>query len=147
MNRVYQITGIAIVVFAIAVVRASLELTYYTKLGPGPGYFPVWVAAIVGLLGAAMTWTASIRGVQPLQPDFLPSRSAAIRLAAVLVMLVWTIVTMKTLGFRVSMLVFFAVLLPVLGYRQPVKVLAVALAGSFGVFYLFDTLLRVPLPA
>ena len=146
MKRPYQITGFAIVAFAIAVVYESLQLTYYTKLGPGPGYFPFWVAVIVGVLGAAMVFTATVRETQARPADFLPSRAETVKLLAVVAMLLWTVVTLKPLGFRISIFVFFAVLLPVLGYRQPAKVVAIALAGSAGVFYIFNSLLGVPLP-
>lgn len=146
MKRPYQVTGLVIVVFAIAVMYESLQLAYYTKLGPGPGYFPFWVGVIVGMLGSAMVYAATIRGADPLPQDFVPSRSGIIKLAVVLAVLVWTIVMMKPLGFRLTTLVFFGALLPVLGYAKWIKVITVSLVGSFGIFYVFDTVLGMSLP-
>lgn len=146
MKRSYQVTGLVIVAFAIAVIHESLQLTYYTELGPGPGYFPFWIGVIVAFLGASMVYTATFRHADPLPEDLVPSRSGFTKMGVVFAVLVWTIVMMDPLGFRLTNLVFFLALLPVLGCTNWVTVILVSLVGSFGVFYAFDTILTVPLP-
>jgi hypothetical protein len=52
----------------------------------------------------------------------------------------------EPLGYRLTMLPFIAAVLVVLGARSPVAIALTALAGSFGVFYVFYHWLKVPLP-
>jgi len=52
----------------------------------------------------------------------------------------------EPLGFRLTMLVFIAGLLFVLGARSLVGIALTAVAGSFGVFHVFLYWLKVPLP-
>ena len=52
----------------------------------------------------------------------------------------------EPLGFRLTMLLFIAGLLPALGARSPTAILLTAVAGSFGVFHVFLYWLKVPLP-
>ena len=52
----------------------------------------------------------------------------------------------EPLGFRLTMLLFIAGLLLVLGARSPPAIAFTAVAGSFGVFHVFLYWLKVPLP-
>jgi hypothetical protein len=45
-----QITGVLFILLAAFVVRESLDLKFYTQLGPGPGFFPFWLALVLGPL-------------------------------------------------------------------------------------------------
>ena len=146
MKRPYQIAGAVIVVFSIAVIVESLSLSYFVELGPGPGYFPFWISVFVGTLGGVMIYGATFRTVDPLPSDFVPPRAGALRVLAVSVGLLWTILLMEPLGYRLTFLVFFLLLVPILGYRNVPAVVLVALGGSFGTYYLFDTVLTLALP-
>ena len=58
-----------------------------------------------------------------------------------------TTLLMEVLGFQLAMLVFNVVLLVALGDRRWIVIALFAVAGSFGVYYVFTRWLDVLLPA
>lgn len=54
MTRPYQITATVCVLFAVFVVRESVKLKLYTAMGPGPGFFPLWLSMFFGVLAVVM---------------------------------------------------------------------------------------------
>jgi putative tricarboxylic transport membrane protein len=128
------------------VLYEAVELEYYSTLGPGPGFFPFWVGLVLALLSGIMIWQAATGAREPLPPDFFPQREGRVQLAAIVVSMVGTMALLDVLGFRLTMLAFFLVLLRTLGRSSLPMTLAIAVAGSFGTFYLFDRHLQVPLP-
>ena len=60
--------------------------------------------------------------------------------------LVGSIVLMEPLCFCLAMLVFYVFVLAVLGRQHPLVTGIIALAGSFGMYYVFAHWLATPLP-
>ena len=150
MKRPYQIGGTLFFLFAAFMARESVELKFYTTLGPGPGFFPFWLAVIMMLLSGIMVFQATFRQSDPMPADFFASKVGYLRALAICVSFVWAVKAMDPLGFRLTMLVFFLWLLLTLGRLKGLKgwiiTVAVSIAGSWGAFWLFDTALKVPLP-
>jgi putative tricarboxylic transport membrane protein len=146
MRRVYVVTGITFLLLAAFLGYHASALRYYTPLGPGPGFFPMWLCGLLGLLALVVIAQAVFAKSEPLPDDFFASRSGYRRIATVLIGLLAVAILMPTFGFRLTMLAFFLALLSLLGRRHPLETLLLALAGSFGVFYLFVEFLSQPLP-
>jgi hypothetical protein len=146
MRRPYQIFGVVLILAAGFLVRESLRLRYYTPLGPGPGFFPLWLSIFLGILGAAMLWRATFGAPEAMPADFYPDRHGTLRAGAVVAALLGVLVLMEPLGFRLVMLGFYLVLLTALGRRHPLVTGIIALGGSFGVYHAFVRWLAVPLP-
>ena len=145
MQRAYQITGIVFLLIAAFLGYHALNLRYYTPLGPGPGFFPVWLCGLLALLAVALVVQARFAAAEPLPEDFFAPRSGYLRILVVLIGLFAIPALMPTFGFRLTMLAFYLVLLTFLGRRNPIEIVVLALAGSFGAFYVFQ-LLSQPLP-
>jgi putative tricarboxylic transport membrane protein len=143
-----QVAAAAVLLALAAVVAVeSLKLAYYTALGPGPGFFPFWLAIALGAASLAMGARAAAgRGV-PAPSGARPSAGGIAKMAAVLIALGAAIVLLEPLGFRLTMLGVYLGLLYALGRRDFVVTPLVALAGSFGVYHVFVHWLKVPLPA
>ena len=90
---------------------------------------------------------ATFGRTEAMPDDFFADRRGYLRIGAVLAALVWVIAVMDSLGFCLTMLAFYVVLLQVLGRQHPVVTAAIGLAGSFGVYYVFVHWLAVSLPA
>ena len=147
MNRIYQVAAAIFFVAAGAVaLYAWLNLQYYTRLGPGPGFFPFWLAVGTALLALRMFYTATFKGREPLPDDFWPSRLGWIRIVAILASLWAAAISMEPLGFRLTMLIFLAFLMLVLARRGVLLSRAIAAVGSFGVYHLFVKGLQIVLP-
>ena len=146
MRRVNQ--GAALFFFAgsVLVMRESLNLEYYTNLGPGPGFFPLWLSGILALLSAIWFVQVSRQAGEPLDEDFIPRGSAVVRILSILGALTLFGLLMDTVGFQILAFVFLLFLLLALGRQNPALTLVIALAGSFGLYYLFTGYLDVSLP-
>jgi putative tricarboxylic transport membrane protein len=121
-------------------------LQFYTRLGPGAGFFPFWLAVVFGILSVLMFRDAVSKPRQALPADFFPSRTGLVRIVGILLGLAVVALVLEPLGFRLTMLLFYLTLLYLLGTRNAIVAMLVALAGSFGVHHVFVHLLKVPLP-
>ena len=146
VKRPYQITGVILLLFSVYIGWESLSLRYYTSLGPGPGFFPLWLAVIMGILSLLMLYHATFGKSDPMPADFFASKVGYLRAAAVCASMIWAVITMPVLGFRISMAVLFLWLQLTLGRVNPVVMVVVTALGSWGAFWVFDNMLKVPLP-
>lgn len=146
MRRVHQFGGIFFFLLALFVGYLSTKLTYFTSLGPGPGFFPFWLSVILAALAVVMFMTAVRSPSEPLPEDFFSSTSGYLKSATAVLALIATATFIDRFGFIVTMVAFYAVLLFVFGRRHIVEIAALVFIGSFGVYYLFTKLLGAPLP-
>jgi putative tricarboxylic transport membrane protein len=147
MKRVYQTAGLCFVGLSAFVVWESWTLEYYTNLGPGPGFFPLWLGVVMG--GLSLAWLVRVSG----RPErakisaFLPHGAGLARVLSILAALVAMSGLMNLLGFQLTMFLFLVFLLMVLGRQALWLTLVVAFLGSVGVYRLFGGYLDVSLPA
>lgn len=146
MRRPNQIAGVAFLLLAVWVAWQALKMRFYSHLGPGPGFFPFWLALALGVVSLAMLVQATVGASEPKPVGFVPDRRGILRVIAVFVALALTAALLEPLGFRLTMFAALAFLLVALGQQNWFVTLAVASAGSFGAFLLFDRWLRVTLP-
>ncbi len=150
MKRPYQITSIVFILFSALIAREALDLRYYTSLGPGPGFFPFWLAMIMIVLASFMFYHATFGQSAPMPADFFASKAGYLKALAVIVSNIFVVVAMDDLGFRLVMAIFFVWLLMTLGRQRGVRgwvtMIAVTALGSWGAFWMFNDMLKVPLP-
>jgi putative tricarboxylic transport membrane protein len=146
MKRPYQATALVILLLAGFLARESWRLRYYTSLGPGPGFFPLWLSFLMAVLGGVMLWRATFGAPGAMPANFYADRRGYLRIGAVVGGLVAVIALMEPLGFRLTMLGFYLFILSALGRRGWLATGVIALAGSFGVYHIFVRWLAVPLP-
>ena len=147
MRRPYQITGFVLLFFAIFVAVESLNLRYYTTLGPGPGFFPFWLSLVLAGLAAGMLVQASFGAPEQAPADFFANRPGYLRMGSVILALVLITALLERLGFCLTMLGMYLFLLFALGRQNWILTTIISLGGSFGVYYVFVHYLQVPLPA
>lgn len=131
---------------SLAVVVAARRLEYYSTLGPGPGFFPLWLAMALAVL--SLVWLVQVSRNGPAGParSFLPPRDGLVRIAAVVGSLAAMTFLMDVLGFQVAMFLFLGFLVLVLGAQRWWVAGLTAIAGSAGVFFVFVRYLDLPLP-
>jgi putative tricarboxylic transport membrane protein len=145
-RRAYQLSGLAALVVAGILGYQAAGLTYYTRLGPGPGFFPRWLCGLLALLALALiaraTWSRDDAARIP-----APDRQAARRILVVVAALFAVAVVTTTLGFRLTMLAFYLTVIGALGRWRWIETPLLAVLGSFATYYVFVRWLRLPLPA
>ncbi len=146
MQRIHQTAALCFVAFSAFVVWESWNLEYYTKLGPGPGFFPLWLGAAMG--GLSLVWLVQVSARSGRSKDgvFLLPRGGIGRILSILAAMVAMGVLMDLLGFQLPMFLFLIFLLRVLGRQALWLTLVIAFLGSVGVYHLFGGYLDVPLP-
>ena len=146
MKRPYQIASVVLMCMAAFLLRESLKLRYYSPLGPGPGFFTLWLSILLAILAAAMFGEATFGKPEAMPVDFYADRRGYLRIGAILAAIVGVIVLMEPLGFRLVMVGFYIFLLTVLKRQHPLVTVIIALVGSFGVYHMFVRWMSVPLP-
>ena len=146
MTRAHFVAGICFLALAAFVGSEAARLDYYSPLGPGAGFFPVWLSVALGALSLTVIAAAfRSRASRPPQP-FWPGRRATLQILAVLLGLAFVVVALKPLGFRITMAVFAVGVMPALGSRSPVQIAGVALLASIVSYALFVDGLGLSLP-
>jgi putative tricarboxylic transport membrane protein len=128
------------------VMTAAVQMQYHTPLGPGPGFFPFWLGAMLTV--ATIVWTGRLylERTSPIKEDLIPDRKARYRLIFILAALVAYILLLERLGFRITMLAFLLTVLYGPGRQSLLLSVVVAAVGSFGMYYLFHDLLGLHVP-
>jgi putative tricarboxylic transport membrane protein len=135
----------ALLALAIAVAAGSLSLGLWTRLGPGPGFFPLVLSVV--LAAAAVAWALEQRHeVEPEEVEDGERANPPRRIVAIVVSLLAAAVAFEILGFQLTAALFLLFHLRVLARVRWLIAIPVVLVGSFGVFGLFDFVLDVPLP-
>ena len=147
MRLGWQIGSFAFLLLFICAIWLSAALPLQDALGPGPGFFPLWL----GMIGAVLSAILFVHTVRRPVPghedeDLMPDRPAIRRLLAVLILLAAAAWALDPLGFRLTALFFTAILLPALGARSLIAIPLFSLTASFVVFHVFYYMLKVPLP-
>jgi putative tricarboxylic transport membrane protein len=147
MARAYQVVSVGFLLLGLFVLWQSIQLRYFSRLGPGPGFFGVWLGGLVAVLAVILLVQNTLPRWRPTEPlEVLPPREARAPLAMTVASLPATVLLLPLLGFRLTALGLCLFLLLAVG-RQPWWLSGVvALACSFGVHYVFTALLGVVLP-
>jgi putative tricarboxylic transport membrane protein len=134
--------GLGLVLLALFVLEESwrLRLPLGSLANPGPAYFPGVLALLLLVAGAAMTVLGGGVPVATLQAR--EWRHAV----AIFVACAFCAMALERLGYRLTIVIALAFLVGVVERKPVVATIVFAGAAALGTFWLFDTLLRVPLP-
>ncbi|MDP8923271.1 MAG: tripartite tricarboxylate transporter TctB family protein [Chloroflexota bacterium] len=147
MARAHQIASVVFFLLGIFVLYESVQLRYFTRLGPGPGFFGVWLGGLLAAFAVIFFVQNTLprwRTDEPLH--VLPPRPVRPAIALTILALILTLVLLPVLGFRLTILPLAFILLLVVGRESWPTATVVSLVASFGVYYVFTNLLGVVLP-
>ena len=136
-----RLAGAVLALFALGVIWENRKLPMGTFHEPGPGYMPFLLAFLL-LFFSVLTLVAA-GGAPRLQTTIWTEWRHAV---AILGACFFAGLALERLGFRLTIFVALAFLLIVVERRGWVGSAAFALGMAYGTFFLFETLLRVPLP-
>jgi len=133
--------GATLVLIGLITIWQSRALPLGSLHRPGPAYMPVVLAVLLMIFGVAVF--AMGARAQRLHDVGWHEWRHAVAIFAGCAFAAWGL---ERLGYRLTMAVVLAFLILVLERRGLVLGVALSLGMAWGSFYLFDTMLRVPLP-
>ena len=136
-----RLSASALVLLALTVIWETRQLPLGTFRQPGPAFVPVLLALLLLSL-AVLLWFASGRAPLLSSISWAEGRHALAILAASL----FSVFAIERLGYRLTVLLIVGVLVKFVEKRGWTLSLSFAAALSLGSFFLFYTVLRVPLP-
>ena len=136
-----RVAGGALVLVGLVALWESRRLPLGTLHRPGPAYMPVVLALLLIVFGLALAVLAS-RGGRFADVGWHEWRHA-IAIFGACAFAAWGL---DRLGYRLTIAVVLFFLLFVLERRGVIGTLVLTVAVAWGSFFLFDTVLRVPLP-
>lgn len=136
-----RVSGAFLVLVGLFVVWERRVLPLGTTSHPGPGYFPLLLALLLIVLGAILI----LRGKEAKKIRSI-SWPEAPHAAAILGCCLFISLFMETIGYRLTLLIVLGFLFGVVERIKPWLTLVLTFGFSLGTFWLFDSLLRVPLP-
>ncbi len=136
-----RVAGVVLLLFALAVMWEDRAFPLGTITKPGPGYMPMVLAIILAAMAILVILSggrsASVRSL-----DWSEKRHAL----AILTGCAFTALALERIGYRLTVMLLVGLLLFVVERKRPAVTIAMALGLSLGTFYVFSTLLKVPLP-
>jgi hypothetical protein len=136
-----RVAGVALVLIGVVTVWESRVFPLGTLQRPGPAYAPVVVAALLILFGVAVF--AMGGGARRLAELGWREWRHAAAIFGACAFAAWGL---ERLGYRLTMAVVVLFLLMVVERKGWALGLALTVAMAWGSFFVFDTMLRVPLP-
>jgi hypothetical protein len=136
-----RLSGSVLVLFALLVIWESRRLPLGTFRQPGPAFVPILLALLLLIFGIFVVLTA--RRAQLLSSIRWTEWRHAV---AILAASVFSVFGMERLGYRLTVLIVLIFMVNLVEQRGWLLSLGFAFALSFGSFFLFYTILRVPLP-
>jgi hypothetical protein len=134
-------SAIALIIFALLVIWESRQLPLGTLRQPGPAFIPILLALLLLMFALFLVLTSS-RAPSLSSVTWTEWRHALAILAASL----FSVFAIERLGYRLTVLLVLGFLVKLLEQRSWIVSLSFAFTLSFGSFFLFYTVLRVPLP-
>ena len=141
MTTVDRVAGVALIALGLLTLWESRALPLGSLRSPGPAYMPVVLAVVVIGLGV-LIWVFGARSPRIAAVGWGESGHTLAILAAC----GFAAFALERLGYRVTMAVLVFALLRAVERRGTVFAGAFAVTLALSTFYLFDVVLRVPLP-
>jgi putative tricarboxylic transport membrane protein len=136
-----RVAGVALMVIGLVTIWESRVFPLGSLHRPGPAYMPVFLAALLILFGAAVF--AMDARVRRLAEVGWPEWRHALAIFGACAFAAWGL---ERLGYRLTMALVVIFLLMIVERKGWALGLVLTVAMAWGSFFLFDTLLRVPLP-
>ena len=143
-DRIFAFIGL---VLSCWLVFESLKFDYMTTYTPGPGFHPLWLGVCLGLLSLAlMADTFRRRGNLKDEEKGLPGGKSLLRVGLILLFTAGFALSMTTLGFIPTVILFVFLVLFVLERYSLFKSILYSGIMSGAIFLIFRYWLNVALP-
>ena len=136
-----RVSGAFLILLGLLVVWERRVLPLGTAQHPGPGYFPLLLAILLIVFGVVLV----IQGKGGLAFRSIIWTEAP-HAAAILGCCIFIWIFLERIGYRLTLLAAMGFLFGIMERINLWLALVLTIGCSLGTFWLFDTMLRVPLP-
>jgi len=144
MSNSKLLLGMATVLLGLIIFLQASALPYTVEFGPGPGFAPWWIGVTLIALGVGLAVTSVFKRGEG--ERYLLLGEEALRAAGIFAAFGISCLLLEIVGFVLAMTLFQLTVLWVFERRSFLLSIVAAFLGSLGVYILFSTLFRVPLP-
>lgn len=135
--------GLAALVYGGLMFWYSLPMGYYTKMGPGPGFFPIWISGIIIVLSIIFIGM-SLKEAGVLFGDIIPKGRDLVNNLSVLAAVIVFMLIVNIAGFITACTVLMFMILG-LQYKWHLA-LGISIVTAVVLFATFQFVLDIPLP-
>jgi putative tricarboxylic transport membrane protein len=147
-NRVMEIVvAIALLGLSAIIISDSVRLGIGWAEGEGPraGYFPFYIAVVLGAASIAILLKAVLGKADELSESFV-SRPAFVRVLTVLIPAIGYVAAVQFIGLYAASALFILFFMIFVGGESPLRAIMVAAAVPLFFFVMFEKWFLVPLP-
>ena len=144
MRKYDILSGLFLLAVAVAICVGSLQLHVGTLTEPGAGFFPLVTGLALGVFSIAILAQAPRSGGESVQ-FWAPEADKKGLLLAFLFILVYALL-LERVGFIGTTILFFVLMSRFVSRHRWTTAIFFALVTSFATYFVFDLLLRAPLP-
>ena len=147
MRKADKYFGIICLGISLWLILEGLRWDYTVGFTPGPGFLPVWLGVIMGVLSLSLVFNAFKR--EAAKDDYkkiFPGKHGIYRVGLILLIFAGFAIIVETVGFELTVFIFVALILTVLeGYKMGKSIFyGVAFSGSL--FLIFRYWMEIELP-
>jgi putative tricarboxylic transport membrane protein len=140
------ISGACLAAFGIYVISVAAKLPYVSEVGPGPGFFPLWIGIGLVLFASSLIFASFSSSRSEAKSGTLSWKTTARAVAGWLAVMV-AIALLGKIGFALSFVVLTIFLVVFLDRRSPWLALGIGAALAVAFHLIFVVALDISLPA
>ncbi len=137
------VAGSCLLLFSMAFLREAMRYKYSGSLGLGPGFFPMWLCCILTVL--SLVYIGMSFKEKGVTKKIMPNAVSQRNIMLILVSMLSFVVLLNYFGFIISSTLFLMVLF--YGSYKWYIGLGISLTVSLFLFWLFQIILEIQLPA
>lgn len=147
MKKSDQWSGLFLLILAIFMCWGSLGLPYGSIHNPGPGFFPLWLGVILGLMSIGLLVTITLQKETAMSVrEILAEEIRWKEVLLVIISLVLYGVLIDYIGYLLVTFLLMALLLRSVEPQPWMAVVGWALGGTLGSYLVFEVWMKLRLP-
>ena len=144
--RSESISSAALILFSIFIVIESRDYPLGTVDNPGPGFLPLLLGAVLGLMSILLLFKTLIKGRSRICDTSWPGREGFLKISVIFTGILLFTLFLEVTGYLLNIFLLFLILLRPVGRQKWPSSLGISIGAVLISYLLFDWWLRVPLP-
>ena len=144
--RSERISGLVLILFSVLIMVESRKYPIGTVDNPGPGFLPMLLGFVLGLMSLALWIKTWIKVKTQIQKTSWPDRQGLIKIIAIFIGILLFTILFEVTGYFLNIFLLFLLLLRPIGRQRWSMTLMISIGAVLVSYLLFDWWLKVPLP-